>query len=91
VKKFIIILFVIILILVIISAAGMAMKGKISTAGKPAVVRVEQLQRVQADLANAEYSEISALTEYQIAVVDLAYATGTLLGAAKIEWQPIVP
>jgi outer membrane protein len=47
--------------------------------------------RVQADLANAEYSEISALTEYQIAVVDLAYATGTLLGAAKIEWQPFVP
>jgi outer membrane protein len=47
--------------------------------------------QTQANLANAEYSEIAALTEYQIAVVDLAYATGTLLGAAKIEWQPIVP
>ena len=36
-------------------------------------------------------TEIRALTEYQIAQVDLAYATGTLLGAAKIQWQLIVP
>jgi outer membrane protein len=47
--------------------------------------------QTQANLANAEYSEIAALTEYQIAVVDLAFASGTLLGAAKIEWEPIVP
>jgi outer membrane protein len=52
------------------------------------VTSTEVLQ-TQANLANAEYSEIAALTEYQIAVVDLAYATGTLLGAAKVEWQPI--
>jgi hypothetical protein len=31
------------------------------------------------------------LTEYQIAQVDLAFATGTLLGAAKVSWEPIVP
>lgn len=42
----------------------------------------------QAKFANAQSTEIGALTEYQIAQVDLAYATGTLLGAAKIQWQP---
>lgn len=42
----------------------------------------------QAKFANAQSSEIRALTEYQIAQVDLAYATGTLLGAAKIRWEP---
>jgi outer membrane protein len=42
----------------------------------------------QAKFANAQSTEIRALTEYQIAQVDLAYATGTLLGAAKIRWQP---
>jgi outer membrane protein len=45
----------------------------------------------QAKFANAQSSEIRALTEYQIAQVDLAYATGTLLGAAKVRWEPIVP
>jgi len=45
----------------------------------------------QTDLAEAQRVEILALTEYQIALVDLAYATGTLLGAAKVEWDPVVP
>ena len=45
----------------------------------------------QASLANAQSTEISALTDYQIALVDLAYATGTLLGASNIEWQAIRP
>ena len=35
--------------------------------------------------------ESSSLAEYQIALVDLAYATGTVLGAARIQWEPIVP
>ncbi len=39
----------------------------------------------QTDLADAQRMEIVALTQYQIALVDLAYATGTLLGAAKVE------
>ncbi len=43
----------------------------------------------QTAFANAQSSEISALTEYQIALVDIAYATGTLLGSAKIQWEPI--
>lgn len=45
----------------------------------------------QTTLANAQLSELSALVEYQISLVDLAYATGTLLGAAQIEWEPVVP
>lgn len=45
----------------------------------------------QTNLANAQQNEISALTDYQIVLVDLAYATGTLLGAAKVEWEPFVP
>jgi outer membrane protein len=45
----------------------------------------------QTTFADAQSSEILALAEYQIALIDLAYATGTLLGAAKIQWQPIVP
>lgn len=42
-------------------------------------------------LANAQLSEIRALTEYQISEVDLAFATGTLLGAAKVTWAPLDP
>jgi outer membrane protein TolC len=45
----------------------------------------------QSKFANAQSAEILALTEYQISLVDLAYATGTLLGAAKVQWEPIVP
>jgi outer membrane protein len=45
----------------------------------------------QTKFADAQSSEILALAEYQIALVDLGYATGTLLGAARIQWEPIVP
>ena len=45
----------------------------------------------QTTFADAQSSEISSLAGYQIALVDIAYATGTLLGAAKVQWQPIVP
>jgi len=45
----------------------------------------------QAKFANAQSAEIRAITEYQIAQVDLAYATGTLIGAAKVRWEEIVP
>ncbi len=38
-------------------------------------------------LAESQLSEIRAITDYQVAQVDLAFATGTLLGAAKVEWQ----
>ena len=42
----------------------------------------------QIKFADAQSAEIRALTEYQIALVDLSYATGTLLGAAKVQWEP---
>ena len=45
----------------------------------------------QTSFVDAQSAEISALAEYQIALVDLAYATGTLLGAAKVQCKPIVP
>ena len=40
----------------------------------------------QTRLANARADEIAALTEHQIAQVDLAFATGTLLGASHVQW-----
>lgn len=42
----------------------------------------------QASLADARSAELRALVEYQVAQVDLAVATGTLLGAAKVRWEP---
>ena len=45
----------------------------------------------QTKLSESQIMEIVAVAEYQIALVDLAYATGTLLGAAKVELEPIVP
>jgi outer membrane protein TolC len=41
----------------------------------------------QAKLADAQSAEIQALAEHQIALIDTAYATGTVLGAAKLRWQ----
>jgi len=41
-----------------------------------------------ASLADAQLAEIRALADYQIAMVDIAFATGTLLGHAQIDWQP---
>jgi len=46
--------------------------------------------QAQANFAESQRAEILALAEYQIALVDLAYATGTLLGAAKVRWEPVV-
>ncbi len=42
-------------------------------------------------LADAQLAEIRALTDYQIAQVDLAFATGSVLGAAMIDWEPLDP
>jgi outer membrane protein len=49
-----------------------------------------EVLEAQTNFAEAQRAEILALAEYQIALVDLAYATGTLLGAAKVRWEPIV-
>ncbi len=44
-----------------------------------------------ANLANARLSEIQAIVEYQVAQIDLAFATGTLLGQTKVDWVPRDP
>lgn len=41
-----------------------------------------------ARLADAQSAEIRALTDYQIAQVDLAVATGTTLGQSSVSWSP---
>lgn len=40
-------------------------------------------------LADAQTSEVLAIGEYRIALVDLAVATGTVLGSAGVSWQPV--
>lgn len=40
-----------------------------------------------AALADAQNAEIRALVDYQIAQVDLAFATGTLLGQGQVRWE----
>ncbi len=38
-------------------------------------------------LADAQSREIQALADYQISQVDIAFATGTLLGQGKVRWE----
>lgn len=45
----------------------------------------------QARLADAQSAEARSLADYQISQIDLAYATGTVLGAANIHWVPSEP
>ncbi|QOI99922.1 MAG: TolC family protein [Phycisphaeraceae bacterium] len=42
-----------------------------------------------ARLAEAQVAEVRAVVDYQIAQVDLAFATGTLLGQGKIEFEAV--
>ena len=42
-------------------------------------------------LAQAQSSEIAALTDYEIAQIDLAFATGTILGRSRVDWSPSDP
>jgi outer membrane protein TolC len=41
-----------------------------------------------ARLADAQSREVIALAAYQNALVDIAFATGTSLGSARIRWEP---
>lgn len=43
------------------------------------------------NLANARLTEIRAIVDYQIAQIDLAISTGTLLGQSKVDWEPSDP
>jgi outer membrane protein TolC len=44
-----------------------------------------------ASLADAQSREVAALASYQIALVDIAFATGTSLGAARIRFEAFSP
>ncbi len=50
-----------------------------------------EVLNAQAQLGSARVSEVSAITDYQIAQVDLAFATGTVLGASNVLWEPTAP
>jgi outer membrane protein len=50
-----------------------------------------EVLEAQTRLADAWSALIRAETEYEISKVDLAFATGFLLGEAAIQWEPIVP
>lgn len=41
-----------------------------------------------AALAQARLAEVTAVVDYQLAQIDLAQATGSLLGAARVRWEP---
>lgn len=41
-------------------------------------------------LADARQAEIAAVAEYQISQVDVARATGTLIGQSRVAWEPTV-
>ena len=47
-----------------------------------------EVLNAQITLADAQSSEIAAITAYQIAQVNLAFATGTVLGQSEIDWEP---
>ena len=44
----------------------------------------------QASLADAQSSEVSSVTDYQISQIDLAVATGTTLGESRVTFRPVV-
>ena len=50
-----------------------------------------EVLEAQAALADARSREASALARHQIARVDVAFATGTVLGHARIRWEPRDP
>lgn len=45
----------------------------------------------QSRLASARSAEVLAVTNHQISQVDIAFASGTLLGAGNVYWQPVTP
>ena len=52
------------------------------------LVTSTEVLEAQTNLADAQSAEISSLVDYQISLVDLAYATGTVFGSAKVRWEP---
>jgi len=50
-----------------------------------------EVLEAQTRLADAQSALVRAEAEYEIAKVDLAFASGMLLGEAAVSWEPIVP
>ncbi len=76
-----------------------AARQKVVVAGANYEAEVEQFEqgvRTQREvfealssLGDAQISEIKAIVDYQVAQIDLAFATGTLLGYAKVDLGPL--
>lgn len=47
--------------------------------------------QAQSNLATALSDQVAAVTEYQISQIDVAFATGTLLGASRVVWDVSSP
>ncbi len=45
--------------------------------------------QAQSTLANAKLSQIQATSDYQISQIDVAFASGNLLGASQVNWAPM--
>ncbi|MFM8873128.1 MAG: hypothetical protein ACKOJI_07230 [Phycisphaerales bacterium] len=45
------------------------------------------MQDAAARLGDAQTREVNALAAYEIALIDAAFATGTLAGGARIRWD----
>ena len=68
-------------------AAARVLEVEIQSFNQGVRTSTEVLQ-AQTDLANAKLSEISAVSDYEISQVDIAFATGTVLGQSRVTWQP---
>ena len=50
---------------------------------------MREVLEVLTELGEAQIHEVKAIVSYQVAQIDLAFATGTLLGYAGLELAPI--
>jgi outer membrane protein TolC len=41
-------------------------------------------------LGEAQLREVRAIGDYQVSIIDLAFATGTLLGHSRVGWDTAV-
>jgi outer membrane protein TolC len=46
------------------------------------------VQDARTRLADAQSKQVLALVDYQIAQIDIAFATGVILGSARVRWDP---
>ena len=58
--------------------------------GPRAAEALDDLVSVE-ELRGPEVLEVRALADYEISQVDIAFATGTVLGASRVTWEPAAP